>query len=223
MSNQIREQNKIESETTAYKMFMRVAKKLRFLEYGKWKIVPDLNEPLRKFTIEKDIDWGQVKLCLYHEEYRKRAGNYTNWEDRVAYRYRIGVKGLFNNHQGAHNEVIVRSGMQLKPRMVKKLLEHVNTRIIPEYYQVIENERIEFESTIENNKVFKSNMDTLKGLVSTEQSKWNLNSRIVRPLNGGDWPGVITSNIRLDKDDISFDMRVPYALGKKLLEVLNNG
>jgi hypothetical protein len=217
MATDIREQNKIEAETQAYKMFMRIAKKLKYLEYGKWSIVPDINEPLRKFTIEKDIGWAKIKMCLWAEQYHKRKYE-GDWNNAYAYRFKIGMKGLFADNR---SELVLKTSMLLKPRMVKKLLTFINERVIPEFYKTIDNERTEYEEKINTLRLLNSNMLKLKGLVELEQNRYVSNEYNGRPPLGTVWKGLYSSNIKCTKDRVNLDLDVDYDKAKKILEVLN--
>ena len=56
------ETKQLERETEAYKNLMLVARRMARIEYGKWKIMPSIEDPLRKFTVERDIGWCTIKV-----------------------------------------------------------------------------------------------------------------------------------------------------------------
>lgn len=152
------EQKKLEAETAGYKMFMRVAKRISRVQYGKWQIVPDVNDPLRKFTLERDIGWATLKLCLIVEEFYHRG---VDHDGRTDYRCRLGVKGLFADGRGA---VALNTGMKLKPRMGKKLMKAVDEVIVPKFYETVECERTERQERIDALCKFVNEIKKVRGL-----------------------------------------------------------
>lgn len=218
MGTNIYEIKQTEAETQAYKMFMRIARKLSYMEYGKWKIVPDAVEPLRKFTIEKEFDWAKVKLCLVSHQFRKRK--YDNYDDAYAWKFQIGLQGFFQNIHG--NEVMLKTGMFLKPRMVRKLLEAVNTKFIPSFYNMVETDRLEHEAKLISNKMLADNIAKLKGLITIEKNRYDCNSYTGHLPTEPTilWKGIESSNMTLSKDKVRWDIEVDYDTAKKLLEAL---
>lgn len=157
MSN-IADQKKLEIETDSYKMFMRVAKRVRNLEYNKWTIEPDINDPLRKFTLNRDIGWATLKLCLVIEEFYRR-GVYNG--NRYDYRCRVGVQGLFQDKRGT---IVLNTGMKVRPRMAIKLVTTINEVIIPKFYEAVEHEATQRQERINALSAFSKEISKVKGL-----------------------------------------------------------
>jgi hypothetical protein len=150
-------------------MFMRVALKMQKLEYGKWKIVPDSNDPLRKFTLNRDIGWATLKLSLYAKEYYHR-GNYsdTRWD----YEFGIAYGGLFADKNG---DILVNSGLKIRPRLARDLIEQINTSVIPNFYNEIENKKKEMVQKLEVTKCLRDNISKLPDLERVRGYSWGGN------------------------------------------------
>jgi hypothetical protein len=219
MPSGIREQNQIESETQAYKVFMRVAKRIKHLEYGKWNIVPDPQEPLRRFTLEKTFDWAKIKLLLYACQYLKRNYDYSNYDNMYAWRYKIGIQGFFRNSNG---ELLAKTGILLKPRMAKKLLALVNNTFIPAFYTEVDITRKEFENKIMTNRILSDNITKLKGLITIEKHRYTPDMYVGSMPSDATvtWPGIKTSDIELRKDEVNINLTTTYDKAKKILEML---
>lgn len=174
--NQNRDAKVHEAETLAYKQFMKVAKKITYLQYGKWDIVPDIKDPLRKFTLEKKTDWCTVKLCLRMEQFYHRA-DYT--ENRYDYRAKVVVYGLFANMSATSlsgkltpNELYMNTGMRLKPRMAKKLILAIDEVIIPKFYLEVDNDRKQYENAVLARTNFAQNVKKVVGMQLVKNT-WN--------------------------------------------------
>lgn len=160
---EIEKQKELEAETQAYKQFMKIAKKVSYLQYGKWNIVPDLGDPLRKFTLEKDAGWATVKLSLimirsYHR------GKYG--QDRYYYKPMLVCSGQFKNVFGKLN-------MSLKPRMARKIVKVVDEGVIPYFYNQVEQEKANREKLLEKEREFKDKISAVKGLrLGDKLSPW---------------------------------------------------
>ena len=153
-----------EAETEAYKIFLVIAKKLKKIDYvSKWEIVPDVKDPCRKFTINRDIGWTTIKLQLYMKQSYHR-GQYD--DSRYFYKPQIQVGGLFS-YQLVDQPVNM--FLQLKPRVAKKIIETINTIIIPKFYKDITDEIVNREQKTIAQKEFQANINKIKGLQVIKQ------------------------------------------------------
>lgn len=156
-----------ERETEGYKMFMRVALKMQKLEYGKWKIVPDSSDPLRKFTLNRDIGWATLKLSLYAKEYYHRGVyNDSRWD----YRFGIAYGGLFADKNG---DIQVNSGLKIRPRLARDLIEQVNNNVIPKFYDEIECNKKDIVEHLATTKLLRENMAKVPSLIKVGRTNWD--------------------------------------------------
>lgn len=169
MNNQ-REVKKQDRETEEYKVFMQVAKKLTRLEYKQWQIVPDLNDPLRKFTVEKNIGWATLKLTLQMEDFYHRS---VYDDGRYDWRGRIAVSGLFHDRNGP---VILNTGMRLKPRMARKLIKAINEVIAPKFYNEIKQFGDSWDSQQQSVIAFHNELAKVNGLKQHKSKNTYYNS-----------------------------------------------
>ena len=186
------QQKKLERETEGYKMFMKVAKKLSYLEYGKWTMAPDVNDPLRKFTISKDIGWTTLSLCLVMESFYHR-GVYTG--DRWDYRCLIGVNGLFMGSKP------LKLNCKLKPRMAPRLLKLINEVIVPKFYDDIMKEDAYHQDEVVTKAKFAEQVKKVEGLVYQPGVTWNSNA----VLNGCPFLLEAHANIVTLRGELSYD------------------
>jgi len=172
--NQSEQQKQLEAETQAYKQFMKVAKRVSNLQYGKWKIVPNVNDPLRKFTLEKEIGWATVIYSLSMEQFYHRA-DYT--ENRYGYRAKLVVSGLFvrrDSITGVISPLYANMGMRLKPRMAKKLILATDDVITPQFYEVVMNEDKRINEQRLQTHAFREQLKKLQGLkVNKKKNYYN--------------------------------------------------
>lgn len=156
----------IERETEIYKAFMKIAKKVTYLEYGKWTIVPDPADPLRKFTLNRNIGWATLKIGVYLKDTYKR-GIY-DYDERYDYRGMIAYTGLFATKDGTELKMI--SDLKVRPRVAKDLIEQVNTKIIPNFYNDILNEQTAREKAKKDIAEFMREISIVKGLKQGERT-----------------------------------------------------
>ena len=165
------ETKRFEAETLAYKQFMKVAKKVCNLQYGKWRIVPSVEDPLRKFTLEKDFEWATVKYQLKMEQVRKRTGD---WNNRIQYRADLIIYGLYASSDRRNNVLYPNYShtiLKLKPRMAKKLIKETDEQIIPSFYKMVDYEKINKEINIKQNNLFKQQLAKVPSMI-TSQDKY---------------------------------------------------
>lgn len=157
--NDIVKQRFIEAETKAYKAFMPIAKRIKKIEYDKkWEIVPDPSDPLRKFTLERETGWFRIKLIIMSQDYYHRGV----WDNsRTDWKFYIGIAGIYKDKTKF-------TPIQIKPRMLKNLLVHINNISLPEFYTDIDNYKqlreldIQAEVKLQNNlKLLNINNSTL--------------------------------------------------------------
>lgn len=192
-----------EAETYAYKKFMRVAKKISYMEYGKWQIVPDLNDPLRKFTLEKNIGWAILKVKLYGHAYWY-GGN-------QCFKFMVAFTGLLQDK--SINSYLTKSGLLVKPRMAEKLLKHINDSVIPGFFQDIEKTKIVCDQESATHQAFRVNVSKVKGLKLGARDWQGYNGE----LKGCTISMVVAENGIFLRGDMTFDefedMRVKMGWG----------
>ena len=149
-----------ERETELYKAFMKIAKKVTYLEYGKWKIVPDPADPLRKFTLNKEFGWATVQVGVHLKDTYKR-GVY-DYDERYDYRGMISYTGLFASKDGTQLKMV--SNLKIRPRLAKDLIEEVNTKIIPGFYQQVQAENESRDKAAKDIAEFMREISIVKGL-----------------------------------------------------------
>lgn len=153
------EQKHHEDETDGYKAFLPVARKIKKIDYdSKWRIVPDMSDPLRRFTLERDIAWATLKVKIQMKSTYHR-NDYS--DNRYFYKPVVVVEGLFAS-QG--NPQSISLDMVVKPRMAKKVIEAINTVVIPKFYQAIETEKKLREESRLKKSLFEHNISKIKGL-----------------------------------------------------------
>lgn len=153
-----REQKRLERETEAYKGFMKVAKKVVNIEYGKWQISPDPTDPLRKFTLHRDIGWCTLHVRLTMGSHYHR-GDYS--ENRHDYHGLVAFTGLFRDK---NSDIVLESNWKVKPRMAKKLLKLINDAVIPGFYKEVEKEKAIWEEKHKVVTAFQAELSKVKGL-----------------------------------------------------------
>src|ERR1041385_4207986 len=118
------EQLKHDKETQAYKLFMKIAKKVKNTEYGKWDIVPDSSDPLRKFILQYKSAWFTINVKLMMMQFTHR-GNYT--DSRYDYRPEIIIGGVCPINANDHIQRSYRKTyLRLQPRIAHiKLIEQM--------------------------------------------------------------------------------------------------
>lgn len=150
---------RIEKETEGFKTFMRVAKRIQRIDYAsKWELVPDLTDPMRKFTLEREIGWARLKLGVYTEDFYHRKGD---WNERYDVRPMLMITGLFADKGRVH---ALRLRLKITPRMAKKLIRIVNEVIIPKFYAEIEQEKNQREEAILARQAFSAELRKVAGL-----------------------------------------------------------
>ncbi len=196
---------KRECETREYKKFMKVAKRISYLQYGKWTINPNVNDPLRKFTLEKDTGWFTIKVGLYMEQFYHRS---VYDDGRYDYRAKIQVEGAFGGKRDTVAGMLfigipLNLNMKLKPRMAKKLIVTIDEVLIPKIYQEIEKEKEIQEQKMNTDKEFKDNLAKVPSLnIVSNRSTWD------RAIRGN----IIASPFTfvLEKDHVTVDGRMTY-------------
>lgn len=157
----------IERETEIYKAFMKIAKKVTYLEYGKWTIVPDPADPLRKFTLNKNFGWATLKVGVYLKDTYKR-GVY-DYDQRYDYRGMIAYTGMFASKDGVELKMI--SNLKVRPRVAKDLIAEVNEKIIPNFYAEVMKENEARDKARKDIAEFMREISIVKGLKQGERKQ----------------------------------------------------
>jgi hypothetical protein len=157
--NNIEEQKKMEAETLCYKQFMKIAKRVQQLQYGKWQIVPSMEDPLRKFTLEKDIGWATVQVSLYMDQTYHR-GVYSS--DRYFYIGKLKISGLTKTYNNNSEHILL--GQKIKPRMASKIITHIDDVVTPAFYAMINDYRTQQMDIATKEQQFKDRVALVPGL-----------------------------------------------------------
>ncbi len=192
MNHDQQKQIALETETLCYKQFMKVAKKVSYLQYGKWQIVPSAIDPLRKFTLEKDCGWVTIKLALHMDQFYHR-GKYG--PERYGWRAELTMTGIFKDMTSGR-EHITKLGMKLKPRMAKKLIRAVDEAVIPKLHALIELENQQHITTKLEAQAFSNKVSLVNGL-KIEVNKNSYDRRMVGRLSNCPF------DIAIDKDNVT--------------------
>lgn len=201
----------IERETEIYKAFMKIAKKVSYLEYGKWKIVPDPVDPLRKFTLNKEFGWATLKVGVYLKDTYKR-GVY-DYDERYDYRGMISYTGLFKDKSNVELKMV--SGLRVRPRVAKDLIKEVNEKIIPNFYTDIFKEQEARKKANEDIAEFMREIGIVKGLKQGERKQsWKEPTAI---LNG------CPIDLTLQRGFVEVSGRLSYMQLKKMAEACGWG
>lgn len=163
------ETKQLERETEAYKNLMLVARRMARIEYGKWKIMPSIEDPLRKFTVERDIGWCTIKVGIRMESFYHRTGE---WSDRNDFRGEVVIGGMFKDQRG---ELFIRTGMRVKPRMTKKLMKAINEVIIPKFYNEVEAYKTGWQGQRDALSKFSAELAKVKGLATVNEAQRRYN------------------------------------------------
>jgi hypothetical protein len=152
-----------EQETAAYRAFMQVAKRVQKIDYaGKWRIAVDPDDPLRKFTLDRDIGWATLKVGLNMKETYRRS---VDWNDRAWYKPFISINGLFNDSNGP---ISMQTGIRLRPRLAKDLIAKINENIIPGFYKTINDTKEEIEAKKDFAVRWRMNIAKVPGLAQVK-------------------------------------------------------
>lgn len=158
-SNEITETRKAETETQAYKMFTRVAKKVMRLEYGKWVLHPDPSDPIRKVVLSRDIGLATLHLTVHMRDYYHRGV----WDDtRWDWKATLAVGGL--QQKTRYEDGIIRTGVKLGPRAAKKIIAYVNESVIPHFYKDVEMETARQTEMSATEKKWREDIRKIAGL-----------------------------------------------------------
>lgn len=189
-----RAQRRHERETEAYKVFSKVAKQIKYLEYGKWTISPDPDDPLRKIVLSRDIGWCTLDVKLAMDSHYHR-GDYS--DNRWDYYGKIVFHGLFGQ-QGRSIEL--HTSLRVRPRMAKKLLKMINENVIPNFYKEVEREKQVWEENHARHIAFQKNVAKIVGL-EVQKDRWGDTTTALKgcPLR-----------IRAKPDHISIDGQITY-------------
>lgn len=200
---------KVDAETQGYKDFLRIAKKLNHLQYGKWSIEPDASDPLRKFTIVKDIGYTKVGLAVSLRQSYHR-GEY-DWNKREFYVPEIIVTGLSSDFERQHSYF----RMPLKPRMVKKIIEKIDNEVVPAFDQYVTFNRDIEDEARDKRQTFYAKIEAIKGLKLKEVKYHGLQAT----LTGCPY------ELRVDQSDatISFVNEIPLEQFKDMAEKMGWG
>ena len=167
-SNEIIEIKKSEKETKAFKLFTRLAKKIMYLEYGKWTLTPDPIDPLRKVVLSKDIGLVTLHLSLYMCQFQHRGVWY---EDRYDYRPKLAITGLLQKSK--HDDNLIYTDVKLGPRSAQKILDYVNMKIVPMFYESVANEVKVQETRLAGDAELNNNVAKVPGLKISEVQCWD--------------------------------------------------
>ncbi len=189
-----------EFETQIYKQFMIVAKKVSKIEYGKWQIVPDVSDPLRKFKLVGQLD--NLPLTIYPSikvKYRRKGAS----DQREFYQ---GYIYLYHNNRGNFLS-------KLGPRCSKKLISNINREIpiLHERYRLAQEHK---ERILKEHQKFNESIAMIPGLkVEGEgyQQKVTL----------ANLPPRITINC--EQDEVVIDGYMPYEFFKVMCEKMGWG
>lgn len=198
----IYDQRKLEREAEYYKVFMRVAKRIKRREYdNKWEIVPDVNDPLRKFTLERDAGWFRLKLCVTLQEYYHRS---VYDDTRTDWRGIIAIKGMYGSKD--KGESIIATGMRVKPRMAKKLQQAINEVFIPKFYETVAQERGARDTADRQVQQFNKEISKVLGLkkLTRNPNQYYRHDEPTGSLDRCPFP------LRLDADKIRFNGEMTY-------------
>lgn len=155
-------EERAESETQAYRVLMRMARKLVKAD-PRYKIVPNPKDPLRLFTIERDIGLTTVKVMLVPEPMMRRSSKNRRLPSgkRTGYRWKISYMGLYCDHG---TELALRSRMTVSPRGQAKLHKAIEEKIIPGWYMDLEREKRLRENAQRLNNEWEKNVMSVDGL-----------------------------------------------------------
>jgi hypothetical protein len=198
MPNDIQTQRKHERETQAYKAFIVIAKRLKVLEYdNKWEIVPDPLDPLRKFILQRDTPWFKLQVILKAKEFYHRA-DYT--DNRYDYKFHIGFRGFYADRGG---DITLISKLEVKPRVVKKLMKLINEKLLPNVYEDILRHEEQYNKAHNREMYFQNNL-----------KKLGINAPTVKSNDSTDISTSLSSNPGLSviaKDDhVTIQGDIPY-------------
>lgn len=144
-----------ELETQAYKKFMASAKRICKMYPSKYKIIPNMDDPLRKFKVECKGSMLTYTLELRMNEGRRRGWGTPN-KDRIFVKPDVYIHGMYPNYS-------VGLGVRLSSRMVKRMLAALVSKE-EQFYITVQNEIRDRDVDAKAKALFNSQIAKVNGL-----------------------------------------------------------
>ncbi len=154
----------LELETQAYKKFMASAKRICKMYPSKYKIIPNMDDPLRKFKVE-----CKGSMCVYTLELRMNEGRRRGWglpgKDRIFVKPDVYIHGMYPNYS-------VGVGVRLSSRMVKRMLAALVEKE-NHFYNTVQQEVTDVAAKAKATTHFNSQLAKVKGLRAVQNGYHN--------------------------------------------------